>query len=337
MFKIRNRSVVFIAIAVISLSVSIPTYSQDNIADKHRNTFNQYCVTCHNETLKTAGMMLDQMDTADIPKDTPKWEKVLRKLQNRSMPPAGLPRPEEKTYVDLVSYITNEIDSAARENPNPGRTVLHRLNRTEYANAIRDLINLEIDSTSLLPADDIGYGFDNIGDVLNVSPFLMERYLGAAAKISRLAIGDTNLLPAYQTYEVPRNRVQYDRMSKDLPFGSRGGLAVKHYFPVDGEYLIKVKLQTGRFDQIIGLERDRQLDILVDNKPVQRFTIEASGRRGDTRIHGDGVAADEHLEIKMSVDAGTHLIAATFIKDTIKEEGILKEPDLGLRNREQAF
>ncbi len=335
MYNFRFNSILFI-LSMAYLTGPLPVFAQDHVGEKHSQTLNQYCVTCHNETLKTAGLMLDTLDTTHIPEDAPQWEKVLRKLQNRAMPPAGMPRPEENTYVELVDYITHELDSYAQTHPNPGRTVLHRLNRTEYANAIRDLIDLEIDSTSLLPADDIGYGFDNIGDVLSVSPFLMERYLGAAAKISRLAIGDTNLLPSYHTYEVPRNRVQYDRMSKDLPYGSRGGLAVKHHFPVDGEYLIKVKLQTGRFDQIIGMDRTRQLDILIDNKPIQRFTIEASDR-GDERIHGDSVAADEHLEIKLDIKAGTHTIAATFIKDTVKAEGILKQPDLGLRNREQAF
>ncbi len=335
MYNFRFNSILFI-LSMAYLTGPLPVFAQDHVGEKHSQTLNQYCVTCHNETLKTAGLMLDTLDTTHIPEDAPQWEKVLRKLQNRAMPPAGMPRPEENTYVELVDYITHELDSYAQTHPNPGRTVLHRLNRTEYANAIRDLIDLEIDSTSLLPADDIGYGFDNIGDVLSVSPFLMERYLGAAAKISRLAIGDTNLLPSYHTYEVPRNRVQYDRMSKDLPYGSRGGLAVKHHFPVDGEYLIKVKLQTGRFDQIIGMDRTRQLDILIDNNPIQRFTIEASDR-GDERIHGDSVAADEHLEIKLDIKAGTHTIAATFIKDTVKAEGILKQPDLGLRNREQAF
>ncbi len=335
MFNIQFKSILLI-LSMAYLTGTFPASAQEQLAEKHRQTLNQYCVTCHNETLKTAGLILDTLDITHIPEDAPQWEKVVRKLQNRAMPPAGMPRPEENTYVDLVSYITTELDTYAQQNPNPGRTVLHRLNRTEYANAIRDLIDLEIDSTSLLPADDIGYGFDNIGDVLSVSPFLMERYLGAAAKISRLAIGDTNLLPSYQTYEVPRNRVQYDRMSKDLPYGSRGGLAVRHHFPVDGEYLIKVKLQTGRFDQIIGMDSTRQLDILIDNKPIQRFTIEADDR-GDERIHGDGVAADEHLELTLDMKAGIHTVAATFVKDTIKVEGILKQPDLGLRNREQAF
>jgi hypothetical protein len=302
----------------------------------HRDTINQYCVSCHNQTLKTAGMMLDVLDTANIGRDAPQWEKVLRKLRNRQMPPAGMPRPEEQTYVELTGFLANELDRYAQKNMNPGRPALHRLNRSEYANAIRDLLELDIDSAALLPADDIGYGFDNIGDVLNVSPFLMERYLGAAAKIGRLAIGDTSMPPAYHTYDLSRSLVQYDRMGEDMPLGSRGGLAVKHYFPVDGEYLIKVKLQTGRFDEILGRNREKQLDIRIDNKLLERFTV-TTDERGDAEIHGEEMAIDDHLEIRIPVTAGSHQITATFIKDTLKTEGIMKKPDLGLRNREQSF
>lgn len=302
----------------------------------HRNTLNKYCVTCHNEILKTARLQLDHLDPENVSQNAGIWEKVLRKLRNRQMPPAGMPRPDDETYDGLISYLASELDSYAELNPNPGRPALHRLNRAEYANAVRDLLALEIDSTALLPADDIGYGFDNIGDVLSVSPFLMERYLGAAAKISRLAIGDTSLPPSYQTYDLPRSLVQSDRMNENLPYGSRGGLTVRHHFPVDGEYLIKVKLQTGRFDQILGLEKDRQIDILLDNKKIKRFTIAATDR-GSAEIHGEEAAADDHLEVRIPVKAGTRTIAATFIKDTIMTEGVLKKPDLGLRNRESAF
>jgi mono/diheme cytochrome c family protein len=305
---------------------------------EHRDTLNQYCVTCHNETLKTARLQLDHLDPENVTKNTAQWEKVLRKLRNRQMPPAGMPRPDEQTYDGLITYLTTELDRSAEMNPDPGRPALHRLNRSEYANAVRDLLAIEIDSTALLPADDIGYGFDNIGDVLTVSPFLMERYLGAAAKISRLAIGDTSLLPTYKTYELSRSLVQFDRMGKDMPYGSRGGLTVRHHFPVDAEYLIKVKLQTGRFDQILGLDKDRELDIRLDNKQLKRFTISPSSRSGKSaEIHGEETVADDHLEIRIPIKAGTRTVTATFIKDKIKTEGILARPGLGLRNRESAF
>jgi hypothetical protein len=315
---------------------SVNTVAQGLTGKDHRITLNKYCVTCHNETLKTARLQLDHLNPENVSEDAAQWEKVLRKLRNRQMPPAGMPRPDEKTYDGLIGYITAELDKSAEINPNPGRPALHRLNRAEYANAIRDLLALEIDSTALLPADDIGYGFDNIGDVLTMSPFLMERYLGAAAKISRLAIGDTSLIPSYQTYELSRTLVQFDRMNENLPYGSRGGLAIRHHFPVDGEYLIKVKLQTGRFDQILGLNKDRQVDILLDNKIVKRFTV-AADNRGSAEIHGEETTADDHLEVRLPIKAGTRTVAATLVKDKVKVEGMISKPGLGLRNRESAF
>jgi hypothetical protein len=333
----KTSQILFWCWLAFSFSVSGNLYAATEGSD-HRNTLNQYCVTCHNENLKTARLQLDHLDPENVSGNEAQWEKVLRKLRNRQMPPAGMPRPDEQTYNGLIEYLTAELDQSAEKNPNPGRPALHRLNRSEYANAIRDLLALEIDSTALLPADDIGYGFDNIGDVLTMSPFLMERYLGAAAKISRLAIGDTTLLPTYQNYELSRTLVQFDRMDENMPFGSRGGLAVQHHFPVDGEYLIKVKMQTGRFDQILGLNKDRQVDILLDNKKIKRFTISSSNRRGNaSEIHSEETAADDHLEVRIPIKAGTRTVVATLVKDKVKPEGIVATPGLGLRNRESAF
>ncbi len=305
----------------------------------HRETLNRYCVTCHNQTLKTAGLMLDATDMDQLGKDALIWEKVLRKLRTRQMPPGGMPRPDESTYDGMITYLENGLDSIAISHPKPGRPAVHRLNRTEYSNVIRDLLALEIDSTDLLPADDLGYGFDNIADALMVSPFLMERYLLAAAKISRLAIGerDPSLPPSVQTYDLNRSLRQQDRMSENLPYGSRGGTAIRHYFPVDGEYLIKVLLQTGRFDEILGRDRDRQLDIRLDEKKLERFTI-AADEQGNAEIHGDGPTVDAHLEVRVQVKAGTHTVAATFIRDITKSEG---EPEsyntVSARNREPSF
>ena len=207
----------------------------------------------------------------------------------------------------------------------------------EYTNVIRDLLGLEINGRDLLPADDIGYGFDNIADVLTVSPFLLERYMSAAAKISRLAIGDTSLPPSYQTYELPRSLVQAEWMGSDMPFGSRGGMSVQHSFPVDGEYLIKVKMQTGRYDQILGRDRDRQVDIRFDGERLGRYTI-AVDERSETRTHGEEIAADDHLEVRIPIKAGTHEITATLISDRMKQEG----PPIvyiagSVRNNDDAF
>jgi hypothetical protein len=316
-----------------------PSLSQESnlSAAAQRETLNLYCVSCHNEVLKTAGLMLDQLDPGDLSKDGHIWEKLLRKLRNQEMPPAGMPRPDESEYNGLITFIENGLDLRAETHPNPGRTTAHRLNRTEYSNVIRDLLALEIDSTELLPADDIGYGFDNMADVLMLSPFLMERYLSASAKISRLAIGDVSIPQSYKTYPLHRSLRQEDRMGEDLPYGSRGGTAIRHYFPVDGEYLIKVRLQTGRFDQILGRDKDRQLDIRLNGLRIERFTI-AADERGDLEIHGDGPKADDHLEVIVPVRAGTHEIVATFVRDTVKVEG---EPDIfsavSTRNREPSF
>lgn len=313
-----------------------PDPSTSTLAESTRETLNRYCVTCHNETLKTAGLMLDKLDPDQVGPDALLWEKVARKLRGRTMPPAGMPRPDETTYVNLVASIEARLDQNAQTNPNPGRPTLHRLNRAEYANVIRDLLGLEINSRDLLPADDIGYGFDNIGDVLTVSPYLLERYLAVAAKVSRLAIGDTSQPPDFQTYDLSRFLVQDDRMSEDLPYGSRGGAAIRHHFPVDGEYVLKVKMQTGRFDEIIGMGKQRKLDIRLDDQRIERFTIAAS-EGGDAEVHGNGVDPDEHVEVRIPVKAGMHVVEATFIKDTIKEEGILEKYAAPLANQEQAF
>src|SRR5262245_6623114 len=234
----------FAALAVTHIPVAAPSPSvREAHTGPHRETLDQYCVVCHSRALLTAGLNLEDLDTNDLGSNGIVWEKMLRKLRNGEMPPAGMPRPEPATYAALIEYIDKGRERIAEEQPNPGRPTLHRLNRAEYGNAIRDLLALEIDSAELLPADDIGYGFDNIGDVLSVSPLLMERYLSAAGRISRMAVGDTTTPPQFQTYDVPRALEQTDRMSEAMPFGSRGGSSIRHNFPVDGEYVISAKLQ----------------------------------------------------------------------------------------------
>ena len=286
---------------------------------------NQYCVSCHNEGLPTAGVLLDKGDV-DHPADNRElWEKALHELRTREMPPASMPRPDDPTYHSLIAYVETALDQAAEARPNPGRQGVHRLNRFQYGNAIRDLIALEIDSALLFPADDSGYGFDNIGDVLTVSPVLLERYLSAAAKISRLAVGDPSMSPTSTEYEVPHNRVQIERETDDLPLGSRGGIAVRHYFPLDAEYLIKVRLQRYKGGQILGISEQRQLDVRLDGARVQLFTVGGQAEDGDANdgdSESDGVL-DDLLEVRLFVTAGPHLIAATFVKDTVKPEGVL--------------
>ena len=307
---------VFLAVAVLPAQ-DFPSAA----ATAHRATLDRYCVVCHQGPTPVAGLQLDTLDIANFETNGITWEKLARKLRNREMPPAGRPRPDAATYDALVKYIETGRDRLAEARPNPGRPTLHRLNRTEYGNAVRDLLALEVDVAELLPADDIGYGFDNIGDVLQVSPLLLERYLSAARKISQAAVGDTTIPVAYQTYTVPHGLIQLDRLSEAAPVGSRGGTVVRHLFPVDGEYEISVALQRSRDDEYLGLERERKLDLRLDDQRLRLFTIAASPT---TVVLGGGTPPDAHLKIRVPVKAGARELAATFLKDTLLTEGVIE-------------
>ncbi|MGH9255115.1 MAG: DUF1592 domain-containing protein [Vicinamibacterales bacterium] len=283
-----------------------------------RAALDRFCVSCHNTRLRTAGLQLDVADVDHPAGNAAVWEKVLHKLRTREMPPAGVPHPDTATYDSLANHLEAALDRAAEAKPNPGRPAVYRLNRFQYANAIRDLIGLDIDAPSLLPADDSGYGFDNIGDVLTVSPLLLERYLSAAAKISRQAVGDPSLSPTSAEYQVPPSTVQTERESRDLPLGSRGGIAVRHQFPLDAEYVITVRLQRGKdATTVLGTSQERQLDIRLDGARIRLFTV---GGQRSVEARGE---IDEGLEVRVPVTAGPHLVASTFVKDTVKPEGVL--------------
>jgi len=304
-------------------------------ATPHRTLLNRYCVTCHNERLRTAGLTLEKVDVDRISDGTEVWEKVLRKLRAGAMPPAGVPRPDQAASDSLAGYLETELDSAAAANPNPGRPSLSRLNRTEYANAVRDLLAVEIDGGSLLPADDARYGFDNIGSALTLSPLLTERYLAGARKVRRLALGDPGLRPAFEFYNVSKYLMQDDRVNEALPFGTRGGMAVRHHFPSDGEYIVRVRLQRNSREYIRGLGEAHRLDVLLDGTRIQRFTI-GGKRKGksagifSTASMGDVAqeqyehAADEVLEVRFPAKAGTRLIGVAFVKETSVPEGPLE-------------
>jgi hypothetical protein len=295
-----------------------------------RATLDKYCVTCHSDKLRTAGLSLEQADIGRPADNAATWEKVLHKVRTREMPPPRIARPDEETYNSLANYLETSLDRAAEEKPNPGRPAAYRLNRFQYANAIRDLIDLEVDSASLLPADDAGYGFDNIGDVLTVSPTLLEKYLSAAAKISRLAVGDPSISLTSTDYPIAPATLQNERESEELPIGSRGGLAVRHHFPLDAEYVIKVRLQTAKdATTVLGTEREHRLDIRLDGSRLKLFTIPALGRGG---FGTPQAAVDENLEVRIPVSAGPHLVAATFLKDTVKTEDVL-----GIGIKQDAF
>jgi cytochrome c5 len=302
--------------ATLEAQNSVPTTAAD-----HKAVIQQYCVACHSGPTPFARLDLEKFDFDHFDKDGVIWEKLIRKVRMRAMPPAGMPRPPDAAYDAMVKYMEAGRDTLAETTPNPGRPTLHRLNRTEYANAVRDLLALEVDVSELLPADDIGYGFDNIGDVLQVSPFLMERYLGAARKISRTAVGDPSMPVTYQTYNVHHGLVQYERQNENAPIGSRGGTVLRHLFPVDGDYEISVSLQRSRDDEYLGFERERKLDLRLDNQRLQLFTLAASEKK---IILGSGKAPDADLKVRLPVKAGTHEIGATFLKDTILREGIIE-------------
>jgi hypothetical protein len=289
-------------------------------------TWKVYCDSCHFGPKARAGLNLEALNLANLDESGATWEKVLRTLRTGVMPPPGSPRPDKATYQTLVKAIEGERDRLVDVSPTPGRPTLHRLNRAEYGNAIRDLLALDVDVSELLPPDDSGYGFDNIGDVLTVSPGLLERYLLAAGKISRQAVGDTTMPPTYQTYTIAHGLKQDDRMSDDLPVGSRGGTSIEHRFPVDGEYEILVELQRGRAQEILGNGRERKLDLRLDDQSLQVFTIPASrGRRADINT-GVRAEAEQGYKVRMPIKAGTHTIATAFQKDTVVPEGILFKP-----------
>jgi Protein of unknown function (DUF1587)/Planctomycete cytochrome C len=215
----------------------IPGFARSPQADQPLDTalLKQYCITCHNQRAKTAGLMLDTLDYQHLEKDAATWEKVIRKIKTGMMPPAGARRPERSLLETTANEIEKRLDSAAARNPNPGSPALHRLNRTEYANVIRDLLALDIDVAALLPADDATEGFDNIADALGTSPALIQGYVSAAMKVSRRAVGDRTLIPSQVTYNAPAGFAQ-DRHIEGLPLGTRGGMVIQHTFPVDAEY-----------------------------------------------------------------------------------------------------
>jgi len=305
-------------------------------------TLSKYCVSCHNEKRKVAGLMIDTLDLQQVGGDAEVWEKIARKFRTHEMPPPGMPRPDKAAYAAVTTHLESALDAAAVANPNPGRVPVHRLNRTEYTNAIRDLLGLEIDGRAVLSTDDADQeGFDNVASVLTVSPALLENYLSAARMISRLAVGDTNRKPMVDVFKVERDMVQDERMSDDLPFGSRGGIAVDYQFPVDGEYLIKLELKRQLYDYLIGMGEPHQVDIRLDGVLVKRFTIGGDGKGmttpenfagntpGDPEWEHYMLTADRGLEVRVPVKAGPHMVGVSFVRRLWEPEGVLQPPQTG--------
>jgi hypothetical protein len=301
-----------------------------------RALLDRYCVTCHNERVKTAGLLLDRMDLDRVPESAEVWEKVLRKLGGGMMPPPGAPRPDQAGIAALVSYLETSIDRAALTRPNPGRSPLHRLNRSEYANAIRDLLALDVDATALLPADDEANGFDNIADVLKVSPSLIEQYLTASRKIASLAVGDPHIVPVSSVYRVPPDRAQADHV-EGLPLGTRGGLLVHHSFPLDADYDFRVNLLQNIVGYVPGLEWPHQLEISVDGERV--FTAPVGGEEdnklSDTNLALAKETLDSRLRARIHVKAGQRAVTVAFTRKSSAESVEPLQPftrDLDMQN-----
>jgi hypothetical protein len=238
-----NRGGAILGVLGLAVIAGFQQIARPQNVSPDRALLNQYCIGCHNEKLKTAGLMLDKLDLTHPDQDPEEWEKVVRKLRAGMMPPAGMPRPDRATLDAWTGRLETELDRAAAAKPNPGSTGLHRLNRTEYTNAIRDLLAIDVDGSTVLPADDSSEGFDNIADALAVSPALIERYVAAAGKISRLAVGNMLITPSTVTYRVPADLSQSEHV-EGLPLGTRGGMLFRHTFPLDAEYTIKVRARS---------------------------------------------------------------------------------------------
>ena len=282
-----------------------------------RALLDQYCVSCHNERAASGGLALDRVDVSNVAAGAEIWEKVVLKLRAGMMPPSGRPRPAKDRTDALVTWLETTLDRAAAANPDPGRPLVHRLNRAEYANAIRDLLAVDVDASTLLPTDDSSFGFDNIADVLGVSPALMERYLAASNKISALALGNPAIAAVDTSYR-PAPDSTHTQHVEGLPLGTRGGMLIRHTFPVEGDYLIKPKLwRTSLGEQVRGLQYPHDVEVAIDGEQIHLATIggPADFEAGVNMAQGTAAAAmDERLEVRVAVKAGPRTLTVAFLE-----------------------
>jgi mono/diheme cytochrome c family protein len=306
-----------------------------------RELVTTYCVSCHNQRLKTGNLMLDGVDADQVSNAAEEWEKVIVKLRSRAMPPPGARRPDNATYDRVATWLETALDRAAAVRVNPGRSgELHRLNRTEYGNAVRDLLGLEIDPKAMLPADEQAHGFSTNAEALSIQPALLDRYLSAAAKISRLAVGDPAMPAGFERYTALKDNSnestwlsQNERLGEEFPLGSRGGIVARHYFPVDGDYVFKVRLDRTDTGIIRGLRWRNDIEIRLDGVRVGQFSIGGTPEftAGEGQVgNGNYVEAssplsngDDRLEVRVPVKAGTRQVIATIVKpDNLALEGL---------------
>ena len=314
-------------------------------ADSAQALLQRYCLACHTAAREARGLVpvaFDGLDAADVGADADVWEAIVRKLRLGMMPPAGRPRPDADVHERFLDWLESGLDADAAASPDPGRPAVRRLTTPEYRNAVRSLLDIEVDDGWLLfPPDDVSQeGFSTDAEALSVSPALFDRYLSAANRISRLAVGDPAIGPGFAaaTYSTPRLLYQDDRMSEDLPFGSRGGLAVRHYFPLEGDYRVKIRLRRMIYDYIVGMGTAQQIEVRLDGRLVRRFTVGDADRFGYPSaysffgtIRGDpdweqyvSIDADADLEVMVPATAGEHVVGVSFVAARTEPTGILE-------------
>jgi mono/diheme cytochrome c family protein len=290
----------------------------------------QYCVGCHNDRMKGnfGNLSLEGVDPGAVAGHAEMLEKVVRKLRKGQMPPAGRPRPDAATLEKFTASLENALDRAAERDPNPGRVISRRLNRVEYVNAVNDLIGLEVNGSELLPSDMAGFGYDNNADVLSITPGLMSRYITAATKISRVALATADNRPATSVYKVEIGTRQDARMSEDMSFATFGGLSVKHTFPLDGEYAFQIRMTRDQDGLINGITAEHEIELRVDRQLIKRFKIGGEYREPDAgqliavpeddeqgkKIHKWYISADDVLNVRVPMKAGTRSVTATFVE-----------------------
>jgi hypothetical protein len=332
----RANNTLLLAGAAVWLAGCQP--SREDVIGEHAATVERYCTSCHDDIERTAELSLESLPLETVAAHPAAWEKVVRKLKAGMMPPVGEPRPPTEASFELAAWLETELDAAAAANPNPGRTEpFHRLNRTEYRNAIRDLLHLDVEVAELLPADDSSYGFDNIAGVLKLSPTLLERYLAAADKVSRLAVGTPSQFVNIDWFRVPDDRSQEKRLP-GLPFGTRGGTAIEYHFPADAEYDIAAELARDLNESMPLYAEEQRLEIAIDGERVAVFTLpavplmEAQAANNDPNApaisqivqrfqlgrqeRADRNRADANWRVRVPVSAGQHTVTATFLART---------------------
>jgi mono/diheme cytochrome c family protein len=323
----RNFEVVAVLMKSLVLSLTLPLAflagcqpSDEELAARYEGVVRTYCLECHDDAGREAGLTLEGVELDDVAGHAEMFEEVARKLRGRQMPPLGGPRPDAETYAGFVAYLERRLDEAAFAAPEPGQASIHRLNRTEYGNAVRDLLALEIDAGEFLPADDEAYGFDNVADVLRVSPSLLEQYLAASAKVAALAVGDPETPAVTAVYRAPSDLSQASHI-EGMPLGTRGGIRIRHNFPLDGEYEFDVFLLRNIVGYMTGLEWAHELEIAVDGERVFLAPVggEADNAMSDANMSAAANEIDARLRTRTFVTAGPHDVTVAFLERSAAE------------------